>query len=53
MQIMDITATIGEIRNEYKEYLRKKHPEWAENTIKTHASDAFYIFKLCILHCAL
>ncbi|MBR5595875.1 MAG: hypothetical protein IKW30_00515 [Lachnospiraceae bacterium] len=46
---MDITATIGEIRNEYKEYLRKKHPEWAENTIKTHASDAFYIWNNTLL----
>ncbi len=46
---MDLTATIGEVRNEYKEYLREKHPEWADNTVKTHASDAFYIWNNTLL----
>ena len=46
---MDITTTIGEVRTEYKEYLREKHPEWAENTVKTHASDAFYIWNNTLL----
>ena len=41
---MDIGATVTAVRKEYKEYLRELHPEWAENTVKTHVSDAFYIW---------
>ena len=41
---MDIGKTIKEVRKEYKEYLQESHPEWAENTVKTHVSDAFYIW---------
>lgn len=41
---MDIGTTISAVRKEYKEYLREKHPEWSENTLKTHVSDAFYIW---------
>ena len=41
---MDIGATVSSVRKEYKEYLRELHPEWAENTVKTHVSDAFYIW---------
>ena len=43
-QIMDIGTTISEVWKEYKEYLRENHPDWAENTVKTHVSDAFYIW---------
>ena len=46
---MDIGATVSEVRKEYKEYLREQHPEWAENTVKTHVSDAFYIWNNTLL----
>ena len=41
---MDIGTTVSAVRKEYKEYLRELHPDWAENTVKTHVSDAFYIW---------
>lgn len=41
---MDIGSTISAVRKEYKEYLRTKYPNWAENTLKTHVSDAFYLW---------
>jgi len=41
---MDNTATISAVRAEYKEYLREQHPEWTDNTLKTHVSDAFYAY---------
>lgn len=42
---MDITSTVSAVRKEYKEYLKQKYPSWAENTLKTHVSDAFYLWK--------
>lgn len=41
---MDISSTVSAVRKEYKEYLREKHPEWAETSLKTHVSDAFYLW---------
>jgi len=41
---MDIHATVTKIRNAYKDYLRAQHPDWSESTVKTHASDAFYLW---------
>ena len=41
---MDIGTTISSVRKEYKDYLSERHPEWAESTVKTHVSDAFYIW---------
>lgn len=46
---MDIGTTVSEVRKEYKEYLKEKHPDWAENTVKTHVSDAFYIWNNTLL----
>ncbi|MBR2896182.1 MAG: restriction endonuclease, partial [Oscillospiraceae bacterium] len=46
---MDVGITVSEVRKEYKDYLREKHPEWAENTVKTHVSDAFYIWNNTLL----
>lgn len=46
---MDIGATVSEVRKEYKNYLQEKYPEWTENTVKTHVSDAFYIWNNTIL----
>ena len=46
---MDIGATVSEVRKEYKDYLREKHPEWADSTVKTHVSDAFYIWNNTLL----
>lgn len=42
---MDNSTTVSRVRNEYKEYLRKKHPDWAESTLKTHVADAFYLYQ--------
>ena len=42
---MDIGATIGRVRKEYREYLRERHPDWADSTISTHVSDAFYLYQ--------
>lgn len=41
---MVVSQTAQEIRSEYREYLNQEHPEWSENTVKTHVSDAFYIW---------
>ena len=30
---------------EYKDYLREKHPDWAESSLSTHVSDAFYLYQ--------
>lgn len=46
---MDVEATVCAVRREYKEYLTVKHPEWAENTLKSHVSDAFYIWSHTLL----
>ena len=46
---MDSFETIKAIKNEFKEYLAKKHPDWAESTVSTHVSDAFYIWNNTVL----
>lgn len=46
---MDIHATVTRVRNEYKEYLRSRFPEWSETTVRTHASDAFYLWNNTIV----
>ena len=42
---MDIGNTVSKVRKEYKEYLQEKHPDWAESTVRTHVSDAFYLYQ--------
>lgn len=42
---MDIGVTISKVRKEYREYLRETHPDWADPTISTHVSDAFYLYQ--------
>ena len=42
---MDIQETISRARKEYKDYLREKHPDWAESSLSTHVSDAFYLYQ--------
>ena len=42
---MDIGNTVSRVRKEYKEYLSEKHPDWAESTVRTHVSDAFYLYQ--------
>ena len=42
---MDIGVTISKVRKEYREYLRETHPDWADTTISTHVSDAFYLYQ--------
>ena len=42
---MDIQETISRVRKEYKDYLREKHPDWAESSLSTHVSDAFYLYQ--------
>ncbi|MBO5141234.1 MAG: AAA family ATPase, partial [Peptococcaceae bacterium] len=46
---MDIGTTISAVRREYKEYLHAQHPEWVENSVKTHVSDAFYLWNNTIV----
>lgn len=46
---MDTHEKLKEIRNEYKQYLIEKHPEWSENTISTHVSDACYIWNNTVI----
>lgn len=42
---MDIGGTISRVKKEYKEYLREKHLDWSESTLRTHISDAFYLYQ--------
>ena len=42
---MDMQEAISRTRKEYKDYLREKHPEWAESSLSTHVSDAFYLYQ--------
>lgn len=42
---MDIGNTIGRVKKEYREYLRETHPDWSESTLRTHVSDAFYLYQ--------
>lgn len=42
---MDIQSTVTRVKDEYKEYLRQTHPDWADNTVSTHVSDAFYLYQ--------
>lgn len=42
---MDNSNTIARVKKEYKEYLRENHPDWSESTLRTHISDAFYLYQ--------
>lgn len=42
---MDISSTIAKVKSEYKEYLRGNHPDWSDSTLRTHISDAFYLYQ--------
>lgn len=42
---MDIQSTVTRVKGEYKDYLRKTHPDWADSTVSTHVSDAFYLYQ--------
>ncbi len=42
---MDIQSTVTKVKGEYKDYLRQMHPDWADSTVSTHASDAFYLYQ--------
>ena len=46
---MDTFEKIKEVKAEYKAYLAKIHPEWAESTVNTHVSDSFYIWNNSVL----
>ena len=46
---MDIQETISRARKEYKDYLREKNPDWAESSLSTHVSDAFYLYQNTIV----
>ncbi len=46
---MDTNHKLKEIREEFREYLTKKHPEWTENTVNTHVSDAYYIWNNTVI----
>ncbi len=42
---MDLSNTVNRVRKEYKEYLRENHPDWSDSTLRTHVSDAFYLYQ--------
>ena len=42
---MDIQSTVTRVKGEYKDYLRRAHPDWADSTVSTHVSDAFYLYQ--------
>ena len=42
---MDIQSTVTRVKGEYKDYLRQTHPDWADSTVNTHVSDAFYLYQ--------
>lgn len=42
---MDIQSTVTRVKGEYKDYLWKTHPDWADSTVSTHVSDAFYLYQ--------
>ena len=46
---MDTHEKLREIRMEYKQYLTEKYPEWAENTVSTHVSDACFIWNNTVI----
>ena len=46
---MDTYDKLKEIRKEYKNYLTKKHPEWAESTVNTRVSDACFIWNNTVI----
>ena len=46
---MDNGDKIREVRQEYKEYLTKKHPDWSESTVNTHVSDASFIWNNTVI----
>lgn len=41
---MDVGTTIKAVKEEYKQYLRNQNPTWSDNTVRTYASDAFYLW---------
>lgn len=42
---MDIQSTVTRVKGEYKDYLRQTRPDWADSTVSTHVSDAFYLYQ--------
>ena len=46
---MDTFEKIKELKNGYRKYLSEQHPEWAESSVSTHVSDAFYIWNNSVL----
>lgn len=46
---MDTHDKIREIRAEFKEFLIEKNPDWSENTVSTHLSDAFFIWNNTVI----
>ena len=46
---MDNGDKIREVRQEYKEYLTQKHPEWTESTVNTRVSDASFIWNNTVI----
>ena len=46
---MDTFEKIKSLKTEYKKHLAEQHPEWAESSVSTHVSDAFYIWNNSVL----
>lgn len=37
-------SNIDKLRKEFKDYLKATHPNWSDNTVSMHYSDAFFIY---------
>ena len=46
---MDSFEKVKELKSRYKNHLSEQHPDWAESTVSTHVSDAFYIWNNTVL----
>lgn len=46
---MDTFERVKALKSKYKNYLAEQHPDWAESSVSTHVSDAFYIWNNSVL----
>ena len=46
---MDTFEKVKALKSKYKNYLAEQHPDWAESSVSTHVSDAFYIWNNSVL----
>ena len=46
---MDTFEKVKALKSKYKIHLAEQHPDWAESSVSTHVSDAFYIWNNSVL----